>query len=94
MKLKKIGVKYIDVGILLLPYPVYQDEKGNYYLYDAHWEKRKKGKKGKDEEELEKLLKIDRWMKRIIEGEIFFEDEKYIGIEDKENKYWFKKLPS
>jgi len=74
MKLKMIDLQYVDAGILLLPKPIYLDEKGNLWRYDASWEEKEKMSERK---ELERLLRVHEILPKIIEGYIEFENKIY-----------------
>ena len=91
ISLKMVGVKYVNVGILDLPMPIYKDDKGNLYRYDASWEK------NDEREEIERLLRLPELLPKDIKGEVIFENEIYnwIGIRDgKGNIYRFEKFQS
>jgi hypothetical protein len=88
--LKKVGVEYVNVGILDLPMPIYEDENGKLYRYDAHWEK----KRFKKREEMERLLKLEKLLPESIKGEVVSENKIYnwIVVKDKKGKtYRFEK---
>lgn len=87
-----VDLTYVDVGLLLLPKPIYRDDRGNLYRYDVSWEKRERMN---DREELERLLKIHKILPKTIEGEVEFDNRTFLGIKDKKgNLYRFEKMPS
>lgn len=93
MKLKMVDLQYVDAEIPILPKPVYQDENGNLWRYDASWEEREKIS---PREELERLLRIHEILPKIIEGDVEFENKVYnwIGVRDKKGTlYRFEKCP-
>jgi len=92
MKLKMVDLQYVDVGILLLPKPVYRDDKGNLWRYDTSWEEREKIS---PREELERLLRIHDILPKVIEGDVEFENKIYnwIGVRDKKGTlYRFERV--
>lgn len=82
MKLRMVGLGYENVGILILPKPVYQDENGNLWRYDYSWEKEQKCVDEK--KELERILSIHKFLPQEIEGRIAFKNKycNWIGIRD------------
>lgn len=92
ISLKKVGVKYVNVGILDLPMPIYEDENGKLYRYDTSWEKRKFRD---EEEEIRSLLKLHELLPTSIKGEVVSENKIYnwILVKDKKGRtYRFENL--
>lgn len=92
IKLRLVELLYqFGFGLIFeaIPKPVYGDSQGRMYMYDYHRTKKKRT----PAQELEDVLRADNILMKTLAGRLVFENDIYLGLEDRRgNFYRFKKL--